>query len=39
MFMFIANAVESLMFNNKIITDFFKWLNNLYEKHKIIEND
>ena len=39
MFISIANAAESFMFNNKMIINFFKQLNNLYEKHEIIEND
>ena len=39
MFMFIADAAESLMFNNKMMTDFFEQLNDLYEKHDIIENN
>ena len=39
MFMFVANIAESFMFNDKTVTDFFKQLNDLYEKHDIIEND
>ena len=39
MFIFIANAVKSFMFNNKMMTDFFKQLNDLYEKYNIIKNN
>ena len=39
MFMFIANTIEFFMFNDKTVIDFLKWLNDLYEKHDIIEND
>ena len=39
MFMLIADTAESLIFNNKIMTDFFEQLNDLYKKHDIIEND
>ena len=37
--MFIINIVEFFMFNNKMMIDFFKWLNDLYEKYKIIKNN
>ena len=39
MFMSVANVVESFMFNDKTVTDFLEQLNDLYEKHDIIEND
>ena len=39
MSMFIADAAESFMFNDKMMTDFFEQLNDLYEKHDIVEND
>ena len=39
MFMFIADVVKSFIFNDKIMINFFKQLNNLYKKHEIIEND
>ena len=39
MSMFIANTAESFMFNDKTMTDFLEQLNDLYEKHDIIEND
>ena len=39
MFIFIANVVKSFMFNNKTVIDFFKQLNDLYKKHKIIKNN
>ena len=39
MFMLIANAAESFMFDDKMMTDFFKQLNDLYEKHDIIEDN
>ena len=39
MFMSVADTAEFLMFNDKMMTDFFKQLNDLYEKHDIIEND
>ena len=39
MFILIINTAESFMFNNKTVIDFFKQLNDLYEKHKIIKND
>ena len=39
MFMFIADTAEFLMFNDKTMTDFLEQLNDLYEKHDIIENN
>ena len=39
MFMPVADAAESFMFNDKMMIDFLKQLNDLYEKHDIIEND
>ena len=39
MFMLIADATESFMFNDKMMIDFLEQLNDLYEKHDIIEND
>ena len=39
MFMFIVDAVESLMFDDKTVIDFFKQLNDLYEKHNIIKDN
>ena len=39
MFMLIADIVESFMFNNKMMIDFFKQLNDLYKKHNIIEDN
>ena len=39
MFIFIADTAESFMFNNKAVTDFLEQLNDLYEKHDIVEDD
>ena len=39
MFMFVADIAKSFMFNDKMMIDFFKQLNDLYKKHDIIEND
>ena len=38
-FIFITDITKFFIFNNKTVTNFFKQLNNLYKKHKIIEND
>ena len=38
-FMFIINVVKFFMFDNKIMINFFKQLNDLYKKYKIIKNN
>ena len=39
MFMSVADAAESFMFNDKTVTNFLEQLNDLYEKHDIIEDN
>ena len=39
MFMLIIEAADSFLFNDKIVTDFFKCFNNLFKKHSIFEKN
>ena len=39
MFMSVASTAGFSMFDDKAVTDFFEQLNDLYEKHDIVEND
>ena len=37
MFMLIVKIVDSFLFNNKTMIDFFKCFNNLFKKHSIFK--
>ena len=39
MFMLIIKAADLLLFNNKIIIDFFKHFNDLFKKHDIFKKN
>ena len=39
MFISVADTAEFFMFNDKAVTDFLEQLNDLYEKHDIVEDD
>ena len=39
MLILIAEAVDSFLFNNKIIINFFKCFNNLFKKHDIFKKN
>ena len=39
MLMLIIKVVDSFLFNNKIIINFFKCFNNLFKKHSIFKKN
>ena len=39
MFMLIIEIINSFLFNNKTMTNFFKHFNNLFKKHNIFKKN